>query len=367
LVASGLQHFVNGEDGNGQTSLPEPLVEVKRGPVTESSHYGHVIAVDGDERVVAQLGAPEKLVYLRSSAKPFQAIPLITSGAADRFHFSAEEVAIACGSHNGDTEHTRTVQSMLRKIGLDESALKCGVHEPYSPEAALKLREQGEQPTVLHNNCSGKHAGMLALALHLGAEIETYDKPDHPVQVAITRAVSQFSGLPLKSIARGVDGCGVPVHALPLRAVAVMYAHLVMPPENFDDGTRAACEQIVGAITAHPLMIGGNTESLDTALMRTIPVRLVAKAGAEGLFAAGVAPCKMWPRGLGLALKIEDGDKGSRARRPAVMEALRQLDVLPDSAFEALSSYANPDVRNHLGEIVGEAVASFRLRFNEQY
>jgi cyanophycin synthetase len=334
---------------------------LRRGSVTESSHYGHIVAVDGGGHVVAELGAPERMTYLRSSAKPFQAIPLITTGAADRFSFSTQEVAIACGSHNGDPEHTRTVQSMLRKIGLDESALKCGTHEPYSPEAARELRERGEKPNVLHNNCSGKHAGMLALAVHLGVGIETYEKSDHPVQVAITRTVAQFSCLPLKSIPIGVDGCGVPVHGMPVRAMAEMYARLITPPENFDHATRAACERITGAMKAYPEMIGGETESLDTALMRIVPGGLIAKAGAEGLFTAGIMPSEKWPRGLGLALKIDDGDKGGRARRPAVIETLRQLGVLSDTALGALSSYAKPIIRNHRGEVVGETVAHFEF------
>lgn len=359
--------FMDGENRNIQNSLPEPLVEIKRGSVKESSHYGHIVAVDGGGREVAQLGAPERVTYLRSSAKPFQAIPLVASGAAERFHFSTQEVAIACGSHNGDPEHLRTVQSMLRKMGLDESALKCGTHEPYSPLAARELRERGEKPTVLHNNCSGKHAGMLALALHLGARIEAYDKPDHPVQVAITRAISQFSRLPLKSIQIGVDGCGVPVHGVPVRAMAEMYARLITPPENFDYTTRAACERIVTAMKAYPEMIGGETESLDTALMRIVPGGLIAKAGAEGLFTAGIMPSEKWPLGLGLALKIEDGDKGSRARRPAVVETLRQLGILTDTALDALASFSKPRICNHRGDIVGETVAHFELRLDWNY
>jgi L-asparaginase II len=354
------------ESESGKTESPAAayLVEVRRGPITESRHSGHVIAVDGDGRVIAQLGSPETVTYLRSSAKPFQAIPLITSGAAKRFQFSAQEIAIACGSHNGDPLHTETVAAMLRKIGLDKSSLKCGTHEPYSPEAARRLREREERPSVLHNNCSGKHAGMLALALHLRANVATYDEPTHPVQVAVTRAVEQFSGLPLESIAIGVDGCGVPVHGVPLRAMALMYARLIVPPASFDEKMRAACERIVSAMTAYPEMIGGETESLDTALMKIVPGGLIAKAGAEGLFTAGVVPCERWPRGLGLALKIEDGDKGSRARRPAVVETLRQLGILPDTALDSLSSYAKATLRNHRGETVGEAVASFELKLH---
>ena len=348
------------EDSN--VPEPAPLVEVRRGSITESRHRGHIVVVDGDGKVLAHLGAPETVTHLRSSAKPHQAIPLITSGAADHFRFSEKEVAIACGSHNGDPMHTETVASMLQKIGLDESALKCGTHEPYSKDAARKLRERGEPPRVLQNNCSGKHAGMLALALHLGAPTETYDEADNPVQLAIGRVIERFSGVPLEDIAVGVDGCGVPVFGVTVRAMALMYARLIMPPATFDDRTRAACVRIVSAMNEYPEMIGGVTDSLDTALMRAAPGRIVPKAGAEGLFTAAIAPSDQWPRGLGLALKIEDGDKGGRARRPAVIETLRQLGVLSDAALDGLATYTSGSVRNHRDEIVGEVRASFELK-----
>jgi L-asparaginase II len=341
---------------------PELLVEVRRGPITESRHRGHIVAVDGGGDVVAHLGSPEFVTYLRSSAKPFQAIPLVTSGAAERFNFSAQELAIACGSHNGDPLHTETVATMLHKIGLDENALKCGTHEPYSPEAARRLKDEGGEPNRLQNNCSGKHAGMLALALHLGADIATYDHPEHPVQQAIARTVAEFSGLPPQAIAVGIDGCGVPVHGMSVYAMALMYARLVAPPASFEQKTRAACEQILDAMMSHPLMIGGPTESLDTALMTDAPHRLIAKAGAEGLFTAAIVPSEEWPRGLGLAIRIEDGDKGSRARRPAALEALRQLKLLDATRLKALLPYMDSPLRNHRGERVGEVVASFKLR-----
>src|SRR5437016_13424296 len=158
------------------------LVEVWRGPIVESRHRGHLITIDGQGRIVASLGSPETITYIRSSAKPFQALPLITSGAADRFGFTEREIAIACGSHSGEPVHVETVQSMLRKIGLDESSLKCGVHVPFSAEVARELARNQKQPSGLQNNCSGKHAGMLALAIQLGAPIETYDERTNPVQ-----------------------------------------------------------------------------------------------------------------------------------------------------------------------------------------
>src|SRR5437870_4008895 len=210
-------------------TVAEPLVQVTRGAIIESRHRGHVVAVDGDGRIVAYLGAPETVTYLRSSAKPHQAIPLIASGAADRFGFTEKEIALASASHSGEPIHTEVAASMLKKIGLDPRALKCGTHEPFSPEVSRQLREKGEEPNVLQNNCSGKHAGMLALALHLGAAIETYDQPNSPVQLEIGRTISQFSGVPLEDIAVGVYGCGVPVCGVTVKAMALMDARLGSP------------------------------------------------------------------------------------------------------------------------------------------
>lgn len=349
------------EDKSNQ-NIPEasPLVEVKRGSITESRHRGHIVAVDGDGQIVAHLGSPHNVTYLRSSSKPHQAMPLVASGAADRFGFTEKEVAIACASHNGEPIHTETVAQMLRKIGLDASALKCGAHEPYSAEAARELRERGLQPTALHNNCSGKHTGMLALALHLGAPVETYDQPDNPVQLNIVRCISQFSGVPVEDIAIGIDGCGVPTFGVTVRAMALMYARLVAVPEDFDDETRRACQRIVSAMTAYPEMIGGRAERLDTAIMQAARGGVVSKVGAEGVYTAAVLPCESWPRGLGLAIKIEDGED-RRARPTVVTESLRQLGVLKDDALEAVRQYASIPIRNRRGDMVGEVRASFEL------
>src|SRR6266480_6644243 len=187
-------------ENNKEIPAAEPLVDVTRGGITESRHRGHIVAVSSDGTIAACLGAPETVTYLRSSAKPHQAIPLVASGAADRFGFNEKEIALACASHSGEPIHTEVAASMLKKIGLGSEALKCGIHEPFSHEAARRLRERGEEPNVLQNNCSGKHAGMLALALHLGAPTETYDDSENPVQVAIKNCVSRFSGVPLDEI-----------------------------------------------------------------------------------------------------------------------------------------------------------------------
>jgi L-asparaginase II len=343
--------------------VPASLVEVWRGPIVESRHRGHLTAVDGGGETVAALGLPETVTYIRSSGKPFQAMPLIVSGAADRFGFTEQEIAIACGSHSGEPIHVETVRSMLKKIGLDESALKCGVHEPFSAEVARELTRNQESPNVLQNNCSGKHAGMLALALHLGAPTESYDDTSNPVQQAIAKTMAEFSDTPLDQIALGVDGCGVPVFGVSVRAMALMYARLVAPAESLAVATRSACKRIVKAMVDFPEMVGGTKDRLDTELIKAGRGRLISKIGAEGVYTVGVLPCAEWPNGLGLALKIEDGDD-HRARPPAVIEALRQLNVLAANELVALASYAPTVIRNRRGERVGEARAAFTLEIN---
>jgi L-asparaginase II len=345
---------------NLEIPAAEPLVEVTRGAITESRHRGHVVAVEPDGTIVAYLGAPDTVTFLRSSAKPHQAIPLITSGAADRFGFTEREIALACASHSGEPMHTEVVSSMLKKTGLGPEALKCGTHEPFSPEATRVLRERGEAPNVLQNNCSGKHAGMLALALHLGAATETYYEPSNPVQLAIGKVISQFSDIEIEDISVGIDGCGVPVFGVTVKAMALMYARLVKPPKEFDEPTRAACARIVSAMTTYPELIGGSTDRLDTEMMRAANGRLISKVGAEGVYTVGVLPCDDWPKGFGLALKIEDGDD-HRARPTVVIESLRQLGVLVDESLEAVARYAFFPVLNRRGDVVGEVRAGFKL------
>jgi len=337
------------------------LVEVWRGQIIESRHRGHLIAVDANGTQICALGSPQTVTYLRSSGKAFQALPVVTSGAADRFGFTESEIAIACGSHNGEPIHVDTVRSMLNKIGLDESALKCGAHEPYSVDVARELIQKGERPSPIQNNCSGKHAAMLALAKHVDAPTESYDELVNPVQQMILQTVSDFSGVPVEEIAIGIDGCGVPVFGISVRAMALMYARLVSPPSTFTSETRDACKRIVAAIIAYPEMIGGTKDRLDTELIRAAAGTLISKIGAEGVYTVGVLPSADWPNGIGFALKIEDGDD-KRARPPAVIDALRQLGVLSRESLAALSKYSPETIMNRRGDHVGEARAAFTLQ-----
>lgn len=337
-----------------------PLVEVWRGQIVESRHRGHLIAVDARGRVAASLGAGDAVTYLRSSAKPFQALPLLTTGAAERFGFTDKEVAIACGSHNGEPMHVEVVESMLRKIGSNANALQCGVHEPYSVEVARELIRTQTPPSVLQNNCSGKHAGMLAVAKHLNAAPGTYLDPSHPVQQKIIQTVSEFADVEVDRIAIGIDGCAAPVFGVTVKAMALMYARLVSPGPEIPASTRAACTRIVTAMREFPEMIGGTKDRLDTELIRLGKGRLISKIGAEGVYTVGVLPSHAWPNGLGLALKVEDGDD-RRARPPAVIEALRQLGVIDTQDLDELKAYAPARIVNRRGDYVGEARAAFTL------
>jgi L-asparaginase II len=348
------------DNSNGAEGCAAELVEVWRGPIVESRHRGHLIAVDPFDQKVAEAGAPETVTFLRSSGKAFQALPVVASGAADAFGFSEQEIAIACGSHNGEPIHIDTVRSILDKIGLDESSLKCGAHEPYSIDVARELIRNNQQPTPIQNNCSGKHAAMLALAKHLGAPTETYDQLDNPVQQMILHTIAEFSGVPVADIGIGIDGCGVPVFGISVRSMALMYARLVNPPSEMSANVRDACMRIVQAMINFPVMIGGTRDRLDTELIRAGGGRLISKIGADGVYTVGVLPSKEWPNGIGFALKIEDGDD-RRARPPAVIDALRQLGVLSQDQLKNLEKYSPTIMINRRGDRVGEVRAAFIL------
>jgi L-asparaginase II len=315
--------------------------------------------------MLADLGVADTVSYLRSSLKAFQTLPVLMSGAADHFGFNDKEVALACASHNGEPIHTEIVSGMLHKIGIGPEMLKCGIHEPYDATSARTLREKGEKPTALHNNCSGKHAAMLAFAKHTGAPLETYLEPTHPVQRAILETVSRFSDVPVHDLILGVDGCSAPVVAMPIKSMALAYARLVNPPQSFDHEIRDAIKRIIKVMTTYPELIGGTSDRLDTEIMKAVPGQLISKVGAEGVYTAGVLPNARFKQGFGLALKIEDGDD-HRARPTVVIEALRQLGVLRDGALHAVSRYASFAVKNRNGNTVGEIRASFALQMSEE-
>ena len=265
------------------------------------------------------MGDAEGYIYARSSAKPFQAMPLVLSGVADALGLSDEELAVACASHNAEEPHLAAVRSILEKAHLSEEDLQNGAHPPIYAPAAAELARSGEEPRTIHGNCSGKHAGMLAVCVHWGWETENYRDPDHPLQLWILEIVGRVCGLERDEILLGGDGCGVPSYGMPLKNLATGFARLATG-ENLPDDLAGAARRIRAVMQQHPYMVAG-TERFDTAVMRE--TGLVSKSGAEAVFAAAS------PEGWGLALKISDG--ATRALRPAGLSALARRGVeVPD-------------------------------------
>jgi L-asparaginase II len=334
----------------------EILAKVIRGETVESIHRGHLIVVDGAGETLFSLGNPATVTFFRSSAKPFQAFPFLTSGAAERFGFLENEVALACGSHSGEKHHVEASRKMLDRIGLSEADLRCGAHPPFDEKRAEEILRNGELLTQLHNNCSGKHAAMLAVAKHTGADLRTYEHSENPVQREILKVVSKFTGVAEREIKLGVDGCAAPNFALPVAAMARSFARLVFPPGDFDAETREACRRIVSAMISYPEMIGGSNR-LDTLLMLEAKGKLISKIGADGVYVAGVLPSPQWKKGLGIAFKIEDGDD-KRARAVVVVELFRQLGIFDAQSLKELSPLP---VKNRRGDTVGRVEASFKI------
>ncbi len=301
----------------------ETLVEVWRGGRVESEHRGAIAVVDANGRVLAHSGDVLVTSYLRSSAKPFQLLPLIESGAADRLGFTDRELAVIAGSHSGEPRHLEAVQSILNKIGIGDEALQCGLHAPFSPEAAKALRAANQNASVLHNNCSGKHAGMLAQAVDRGLSTADYLDPQHPVQIDIRHRLAQLADVAFDDIGVGVDGCSAPCFALPLKNAALAFARLAQQCV-LSDSKDAALARVAQVMIDYPEMVAGEGR-LDTDLMRATAGRLFSKGGAEGFHGIGVLAQGDQPA-YGIAWKIGDGD-GKRGGHPAVIEALRQLGV----------------------------------------
>jgi L-asparaginase II len=344
-------------------SLPSApiLIEVTRGALVESRHRGFIAVVDAEGEVVAGMGDISTRAWYRSAAKPFQTIPIIAGGAADHFNFTSRELAVITGSHSGENVHLETVLSILSKAGLDESALKCGAHMPFDDEAAKRLRAEGRPPLALHNNCSGKHAGMLAFARFLGEPIDNYLDPNHPLQRRIRVALARFADVPIDEIALAIDGCSAPVFGLSVEAMARSYAQLAgVEHTDIEPELAAAAERVVNAMIEYPEMIGGSRNRLDTDLTLAAKGRIISKVGAEGVQLLGVKPNARYPKGLGIAIKIEDGDI-RRARDPAVIETLRQLGLLDEVQLARLARYARSTVFNHRQIEVGVVRPRFEL------
>jgi L-asparaginase II len=321
--------------------------------LVESVHPVSVAVVDRLGALLAHAGDPRLVTFWRSAAKPFQAMPMVIDGAADRFGLGSEELALACASHSSEPMHVALARQLLDKIGCTERDLACGPHPPLSPAVAEEVVRRGTTLTPAWSNCSGKHAGMLALARHHGWPTAGYERAGHPVQQRLLAEVALWSGIPESEIACAVDGCTTVCYGLPLHAMALAYARFATA--NEDAPTRAWT-----AMTGHPHLVAGSGR-LCTELMVAAPGRIVAKVGAEGIYSAALSE-----PGIGITLKVEDGD--GRSAQVALLEVLRQLDRrlrlrLP---LDGLARFVTPPILNTRGEQTGNLRAAGRLRFAAQ-
>lgn len=315
------------------------VARVYRGELVDMTHQAHVAVVDCEGQLLHSLGDPTRVTYVRSSAKPMQALVALESGAVDAYGLDERELALLCASHNGESFHTTTVERILGKAGLDTSYLQCGTHPSLNAQVALS---QGELQAK-HSNCSGKHAGMLITTKFLAEDVSTYYTKEHPHQQRIVQKIAELCEVEEESIVMGIDGCGVPVHALPLERFAFGYAKL------------ATMNSLVSAaMSAYPEMVAG-TNRLCTDLMRLCGDRLFAKLGADGYYAVGLKE-----KTMGITCKVEDGKIA--IVEGLVLHVLRALEVFSEEEWNALETYHSPVLKNHKGEVVGKTVFEVRLK-----
>ena len=337
------------------------LVEAWRGDAVESFHRGAVAVVDADGALVASLGDIDRPVFPRSAIKLLQALPLVESGAADRFGLGDEELALACASHGGEPAHVRTAAAALAKAGLDAAVLECGAHWPYHEPAVHALAAAGAAPTTLHNNCSGKHAGFVCLGCVLAGEkdrrsfLAGYVRPEHAVMREVNAAVAQVTGYNLDHTPRGTDGCSIPTYAVPLRHLAHGFARagsgIGLAPAR-----AAAAARLRRAVARAPFMVGGSAR-FDTRVMEALGERVFCKVGAEGMYCAALPAA-----GLGVAIKVDDGNtsRACEVAMAALIEAFVPLDTPAERAL--LASLSNLQLRNWRGIDVGRLAAHAALR-----
>ncbi len=339
----------------------QPLVELTRGPLVESIHFGALAVVDAYGSLVASVGDANLVANLRSTAKPFQALSLVESGAADALGLSERELAIACASHSGTDEHVAVLREFQAKIGITESDLRCGVHYPIDEATAKAMRARGEEPTPNRHNCSGKHTGMLANARFRGFSLENYLANEHPLQKVILQTFAEMVGMRPQDVPIGIDGCSAPTFAAPLRYAAQAYAMLA-DPSRLPEPRRSALGRIYRAMTAYPELVAG-PQRFDTLLMQATGGKMVSKGGAEGYQGIGLAPGALGPGSpaMGIALKISDGDPAGRAVGPAALAVLIQLGALTADERALLARYDVCPLCNWRGIEIGEIRPCFSL------
>ncbi|MDN3016382.1 asparaginase [Paenibacillus sp. BSR1-1] len=328
--------------------MEKPIL-VYRGEHIESTHDLHVAVVNNEGKLLYSYGNPSRLTFPRSSMKPFQAVPLVETGAAERFNYTDAELSLSCASHSGEKIHRDSVLKILAKIGLEEEALQCGTHIPRDHESYKQLIREGKELTPVFSNCSGKHSSMLATAVHMKEDIGGYREIHHPVQQRILDVIEDICEVPKNDIKLSVDGCGVPVHQLPLNHVALGFARLAKPV----GGHTSALYIIRNAMVKHPEMVGGKNR-FDTDLMNIFNGRIVSKAGAEAVQCVGLVE-----EGIGIAIKVEDG--GERAASVAAIEVLKQLGLVNEQINQTLKGYAHAPVFNARNDRIGVIKPNFIL------
>jgi L-asparaginase II len=351
-------------------TAPPVLVRQIRNGVEESVHRGDVVEVDASGRVVRALGDPDHVVNLRSSVKPFALLALLEAGGLTAFELEPAELALMASSHSGEDLHVRTLQAMFRRTGVSQAGLALGTEGmPLDALTAARLARDGERPGDIRHMCSGMHAAFLLLARHRGWSADEYWLEDHPAQQAVKDVVARTFGTTVAQLRTGIDGCGIPTYAFPLREIARAYAFLADPDAVTSadprSGLAVSLAVIRDAMLSYPEMVAGSRERLDTSIMKAVPGRLVAKGGAEGLRCVAILP---GPRARsqsatasGLALKVEDGSASDRAASASLVEALAQAGVLDGQPLRMLGRYHRPTFADPHGRPAAEAVASFEL------
>jgi len=351
-------------------SAPPVLVRQVRNGIVESEHRGHVVEVDQAGRILRLLGDPDQVVTLRSTVKPFGLVSLIEAGGIDDLDLTPAELAIMASSHSGEDLHVRTIQGIFRRAGVTQAVLACGTEGmPLDALTAARLARDGERPSPIRHMCSGQHSALVLLARIRGWPLETYWQDDHPAQVLYRQAVARVFDVRSEDLRTAIDGCGILTYAFPLRDVARAYAFLAEPEAvSASDPRRSMAEPLTlirDAMLAHPDLVAGTRDRLDTSLMKAVPGRLVSKGGMEalrGLAILGGGRSGTSDTGpTGLALKVEDGDGYERATWAATVEALRQVGVLDGQPLRMLARYHRPPTLDPHGRVAAEAVPEFDL------
>ncbi len=363
--------------GDQAMAAYQPLAETRRGrgaqfPFQETLHYGAISIVSGDGRSVASVGDPRIELPLRSTAKPFQLLPLLLDDVCSEresagYPLMTEDIALMMSSHNGEPMHVERVAAILEHASLSSDDLLCGAHPPLHEQSRTALQRKGEAPSSLHCNCSGKHSNMLLVCRHNAWPLDTYLEPTHPLQRRITRIIATMSDTLKTTIPEVMDGCSLPSLVLPLAALAQLYAQLAAPrfaPRVEQRDISALLERLYSSGTQHPLYTAG-TGRFESQLMDALGHRVFAKTGAAGLFAMAIAPTHSYPSGLGIAIKIADGDADWQVRSVVATEALAQLGVIESShhVSPAIDDRGHLQIRNFRDRVVAELQTTFSLVF----